>query len=89
MSLPAETGVIVTNPPYGERMLEQKDAQRLYRAMGKHWRFADGWSKYILSADPEFEHFYGKPADKKRKFYNGRLQCSVHMYYQKKKREQQ
>ena len=89
MSLPSDSGVIVTNPPYGERMLEQKDAQRLYRAMGKHWRFADGWSKYILSADPEFEHFYGASADRKRKLYNGRLQCSVHMYYSRKKREKQ
>ncbi len=87
LSLPADRGTIVCNPPYGERMLEQKAAQRLYRAMGKHWRFADGWSKYIISSDPEFEFFYGSKADKKRKLYNGRLQCNVHMYYSAKPKE--
>ena len=87
LSLPADRGTIVCNPPYGERMLEQKAAQRLYRAMGKHWRFADGWSKYIISSDPEFEFFYGTKAEKKRKLYNGRLQCNVYMYYSAKPKD--
>ena len=81
MSLPTDKGIIVCNPPYGERMGEQKDAQRLYRALGKHLKFADGWKKYIISSEPEFEHFFGKPATKKRKLYNGRLQCNVYMYF--------
>ncbi len=87
LSLPSDRGTIVCNPPYGERMLEQKAAQRLYRAMGKHWRFADGWSKYIISSDPEFEFFYGSKSEKKRKLYNGRLQCNVYMYYSSKPKE--
>ncbi len=77
---PADGGVIVCNPPYGERMLEQREAQRLYRALGKHLRYADGWQKFILSSEPEFEYYFGKPADKKRKLYNGRLQCNVFQY---------
>ena len=85
MSLPTDRGIIVTNPPYGERMMERKGAQKLYRAMGKHWRFADGWGKYILSSEPEFEYYYGARAAKKRKLYNGRLQCNVYMYYPTKK----
>lgn len=84
LPLPAASGVIVCNPPYGERMMEQRSAQRLYRDMGRHWRFADGWKQYILSSDPEFEHFFGRQADKKRKLYNGRLQCNVYMYYEKR-----
>ena len=80
-SLPAQSGIIVCNPPYGERMLEQRTAQKLYRAMGRHWRFANGWKKYIISSEPEFEYYYGRPATKKRKLYNGRLQCNVYMYY--------
>lgn len=87
LSLPAASGVIVCNPPYGERMLEQRSAQRLYRDMGRHWRFADGWNKYIISSEPEFEHYFGKPATKKRKLYNGRLQCNVYMYYGKEQRK--
>ena len=78
--LPCDAGVIVCNPPYGERMGEHADAQRLYRALGKHWRFADGWKKLILSSDPEFEYCYGARAAKKRKLYNGRLQCNLYIY---------
>ena len=66
---------------YGERMLEQRSAQRLYSAFGRHLKYADGWKKYIISSEPEFEHYYGKQAVKKRKLYNGRLQCNVYMYY--------
>ncbi len=80
LSLPAEAGILCCNPPYGERMGERSDAQRLYRAMGRHWKFADQWQKLILSSDPEFEYFFGKQADKKRKLYNGRLQCNVYQY---------
>lgn len=79
--LPTDKGLIVCNPPYGERMLEQRAAQQLYRALGKHLKFADGWKKYIISSEPEFEHYFGKQAVKKRKLYNGRLQCNVYMYY--------
>ncbi len=81
LSLPTDKGIMVCNPPYGERMGEQKDAQRLYRDLGKHLRYADGWKKYIISSEPDFEHHFGMPATKKRKLYNGRLQCNVYMYY--------
>ena len=82
--LPAETGVIVCNPPYGERMMEQRSAQRLYQALGKHLRYADGWQKFIISSEPEFEHYFGKRADKKRKLYNGMIQCNLFQYTDKR-----
>lgn len=78
--LPAESGVIVCNPPYGERMLEQRSAQRLYQQMGRHWKDAAGWKQYIISSEPEFEHYYGKKAAKKRKLYNGMIKCDLYMY---------
>ena len=81
MSLPTDKGLLVCNPPYGERMLEQRSAQRLYGAFGRHLKYADGWKKYIISSEPEFEHYFGRQAIKKRKLYNGRLQCNVYMYY--------
>ncbi len=81
LSLPTDSGVIVCNPPYGERMMEQRSAQELVRAFGRHLKFANGWKKYIISSEAEFEHYFGKPATKKRKLYNGRLQCNVYMYY--------
>ena len=83
LPLPCDRGTICCNPPYGERMLEQKSAQRLYQAMGRHWKFADGWKKVIISSEPEFERCYGKAADKKRKLYNGRLLCYVYLYGEK------
>lgn len=81
MSLPCDRGTLVCNPPYGERMLEQRSAQQLVRTFGRHLKYADGWKKYIISSEPEFEHFFGRQATKKRKLYNGRLQCNVYMYY--------
>ena len=81
LPLPCDQGLIVCNPPYGERMMEQRGAQRLYQQLGRHLKYADGWKKYIISSEPEFEHYYGKQATKKRKLYNGRLQCNVYMYY--------
>ncbi len=80
MSLPSDNGIIICNPPYGQRMLEQQSAQRLYAAMGKHWKFANDWKKYIITSEPEFEHYFGRRADKKRKLYNGMIQCNYYMY---------
>ena len=80
MSLPTDSGVIICNPPYGERMMEQHSAQRLYAALGRHLKYANNWKKYVITSDPEFEHYFGKRADKKRKFYNGKIKCDYYMY---------
>ena len=80
MNLPAESGIIVCNPPYGQRMLEQQSAQRLYAALGRHLKFADKWKKYIITSEPEFEHYFGRRADKKRKLYNGMIKCDYYMF---------
>ena len=79
-ALPGETGVIVCNPPYGERMLEQKSAQALYGRFGRYLRQHPGWSSYVISSEPEFERCFGARAAKKRKLYNGMLQCYLYMY---------
>ena len=80
MSLPTDSGIMVCNPPYGQRMLEQQSAQRLYGAFGRHVKFADGWKKYIITSEPEFEHYFGRRANKKRKLYNGMIKCDLYMY---------
>lgn len=79
-SLPAQEGILVCNPPYGQRMLEQRQAQALVQQLGRHLKFADGWKKYIISSEPEFEHHFGRRADKRRKLYNGMIQCEYYMY---------
>lgn len=80
MSLPTDEGIFIANPPYGQRMMEQKSAQRLYADLGRHLRYADGWKKYIITSEPEFEHYFGARADKKRKLYNGMIKCDYYMY---------
>ena len=87
MDLPAQEGVIICNPPYGQRMGEQRDAQRLYAALGRLLKYADGWKKFVITSEPEFEHYFGKRADKKRKLYNGMIKCDYYMYTDNKRKK--
>ena len=77
----SEYGQLVTNPPYGERLLEKKEAEELYRAFGSACRtMPPKWRILVLSSHTEFERCFGRPADKKRKLYNGMLKCDVFQY---------
>lgn len=73
--------VIACNPPYGERMLEQEDANRLYRVMGQVFSPLEQASVYVISPSEKFESLYGKTAVKRRKLYNGMMKCQLYMYY--------
>ena len=75
-----EKGIIVTNPPYGERIMEKREAEALYAAFGEAYRASENWKLCLLSAHTEFERCFGKPADKKRKLYNGMIKCDLFMY---------
>ena len=80
-------GRVVTNPPYGERIMERREAEDLYRAFGKAWaKFPDRWQLFLLSSHTEFERTFGRPADKKRKLYNGMLKCDLFMYLGEQKK---
>ena len=72
---------VVTNPPYGERMLDIGEARELYKLMGRSFERKPGHSYTIISPDDSFERFFGRPADKRRKLYNGSLKCQVYMYF--------
>ena len=76
-----ERGVIVTNPPYGERIMEKQQAEELYRGFGRAWLASENWQLYLLSSHTEFERCFGKTADKKRKLYNGMIKCDLFMYF--------
>lgn len=67
--------VIVCNPPYGERLSTQREAEKLYRDMRSLEGKTQGGRVCALSANPAFERHYGKRANKKRRLYNGRLEC--------------
>ena len=79
-------GVIVANPPYGERLSDQESVRELYRQMVEIYRPMTTWSKYILTADLEFETYYGRKATKRRKLYNGALRTDLFQYWGKKQR---
>ncbi len=76
-----ERGVLVTNPPYGERIGEKEEAEALYRAFGEAYRNTENWQLYLLSSHTEFERCFGREADKKRKLYNGMIKCDLFMFF--------
>ena len=76
-------GVIISNPPYGERLGEEKQVIALYRDMGKVFRKLDSWSYFIITSHPEFEKHFGERANKNRKLYNGRILTYLYQYFGK------
>lgn len=76
-----EYGVIISNPPYGERMGERQEAESLCHEMGKVFRQFESWSKYIITPVENFEKLYGKRADKKRKLFAGGLKVDYYQYF--------
>lgn len=79
-SMNTENGVIVTNPPYGERMLEKDEARKLISDFGTALKKTHGWQSYIISSDEEFERYFGRKAFKVRKLYNGMIKCGLYIY---------
>ena len=78
---PRERCLTVTNPPYGERLLDIKSAEELYTVMGQRFIQGDGQKYYVISPHDMFEDFFGKKADKRRKLYNGMIKCQLFMYF--------
>lgn len=81
LKLNDEYGVIISNPPYGERIGEKKEVEKLYRGIGKKFNKLDTWSIYILTSNTGFEKLYGKKADRRRKLFNGRIRVDYYQYY--------
>lgn len=78
-------GVIVSNPPYGERINEKEEVQELYRQMGEVFRPYETWSKYILTSYLDFETLYGEKATKVRKLYNGAIRTDYFQFWATKR----
>ena len=75
-----DNATVLTNPPYGERLMEKREAEALYAAFGTAYAKTEHWKLYLLSSHTEFERTFGRPADKKRKLYNGTLRCDLFQY---------
>lgn len=80
-TLPDDRCLIITNPPYGERLLDIKSAEALYKTMGEKFIKERGKKYYIISPDEDFEKIFGRSADKRRKLYNGNIKCQLYMYF--------
>lgn len=79
--LPDERCLVITNPPYGERLLDVKQAEELYKVMGQKFLKSSGKKYFIISPDDDFEKVFGREADKRRKLYNGMIKCQLYMYF--------
>ncbi|MDF2814624.1 MAG: methyltransferase [Paenibacillus sp.] len=73
-------GCIITNPPYGERIGTSEEVEQVIRQLGSIYKRLDTWSAFILSPSKQFEHYFGRPADKKRKLFNARIECALLQY---------
>lgn len=76
-------GVLLSNPPYGERLSEEKDVKKLMSEFGKTFRALPDWNGYVLTSLSEFERWFGKTADKKKKLFNANLVCGFYSYFGK------
>lgn len=74
-------GTIICNPPYGERIGDIKECEKLYTDIGANFRSLDRWSYYIITSNENFESLFGKQANKKRKLYNGMIKCNLYQYF--------
>ncbi len=77
---PENASCILCNPPYGERLLDKEQAQRLYKIMGERMPVTDGKRIFVITPDEKFEEHFGSKADKNRKLYNGMLMCRLYQY---------
>ena len=80
-------GVLLSNPPYGERLSEEKEVRALMQGLGKTFRALPDWNAYILTSLPDFERYFGKNADKKKKLFNANLVCGFYSYFGKPPKE--
>lgn len=79
--MPEGRSLLITNPPYGERLLDIREAEELYKVMGERFVKENGKKYFVISPHDEFEKFFGRTADKRRKLYNGMIKCQCYMYF--------
>lgn len=80
LSHPKKYGFIITNPPYGERIMEKEELAGLYTTIGERYKALDSWSLYMITAFDQAENFIGRKADKNRKIYNGMMKTYFYQF---------
>ena len=84
---PDRRGTLVCNPPYGERLMEAREVERLYREIGKCFSHFTPWQIYVITSCENFERLFGRRADKVRKLYNGMIPCNLYQYFKTAKKQ--
>ncbi|SDY83340.1 THUMP domain-containing class I SAM-dependent RNA methyltransferase [Lachnobacterium bovis] len=77
---PKKYGFIITNPPYGERLVEKEQLPSLYKTIGNAFEGLDTWSKFVITSYEDMERYIGRRADKKRKIYNGMIKANFYQF---------
>lgn len=80
LSHPKKYGFIITNPPYGERLMAEEDVAKIYKTLGERYKALDAWSMYMITSYEKAEEMIGKKADKNRKIYNGMLKTYFYQF---------
>lgn len=80
LSHPKKYGFIITNPPYGERLMAEEDVTKIYQTLGERYKALDSWSMYMITSYEKAEQAIGKKADKNRKLYNGMLKTYFYQF---------
>ena len=73
-----DNAVVLTNPPYGERLAMPEGRSRAHA--GQVWQAHPAQGLYAITADADFEQHFGKKAARRRKIYNGMIPCQLYMY---------
>lgn len=76
-----EYGIVICNPPYGNRIGEKEKLAEIYHTLGRNFRIRKTWSVYVLTAEEQFEDLYGQKADRKRKLFNGNIRVDYYQFY--------
>lgn len=83
-----KNGILITNPPYGERIGDEKVIRHIYQSLNGYMRDNPGWSLFLVTTDKEAEAaIMGRPADRRRKLYNGRLEVCYYQFHGKKEKK--
>ncbi len=82
LNVAGEPGVFIANPPYGERLDSSRAAHAIAKQLGLLQARHPGWTLCAFSSDMGFEREYGRRATRRRRYYNGRIECEYHIFEQ-------
>jgi putative N6-adenine-specific DNA methylase len=81
---PFDYGILITNPPYGERIGNETEIEEIHKTIGRVFGKNPSWSNYVITSEEDFEKHYGKKCDKKRKLFNGDIKVNYYQYFGKR-----